>query len=228
VPEASVTYDDPNLIHITGGFIDKHTLEEFTNLSGHIKDWGMVVIDSPGGDVASALAIGRIIRDRSFLTDVAQGSSCASACIFVLAAGVDRSAYGKIGLHRPHFNDAFFSDLSPAEAREKYSQLEIKIHDYLHEMGMPDRLYAAMMQVPSDDIKWLSPAQIHEFGLNGIDPSYEEWLRAQYAQHFGPEGYRRHLEGMNLIGDCISRGDKKCWEDVGRRFPEALWDPRER
>lgn len=227
LPTSSVTYTDPNLIQIAG-LIDKHALDEFTKLAARIRDWGEVVLDSPGGDVVAALAIGRLVRARSFETDVPKDYVCASACIFILAAGVDRAAYGKIGIHRPHYDDAYFAGLDPTEAQEKYDQLETITHSYLHDMGIPDELFTMMMRVPSDRIVWLSPVEIDKSGLDRIDPGYEEWLRAQYALRFGPNGYRRHLEGMELIGRCIGRGDQKCWENVEKLYPEALWDPRER
>jgi hypothetical protein len=213
------------VLTITGP-IDSRTLPDFVRLAKRIPDWGLVALNSQGGDVVAALAIGRVVRARNFETDVFDTGVCASACVFILAAGVDRSAYGRIGIHRPHYDDAYFAGLGPAEAHAKYDQLEAAAREYLREMGMPDELYFEMMRIPSDQIVWLPPSDIHNLGLDAIDPAYEEWQRSQYARRFGPDGYRRHLTGVDLIGEC--HGDKKCWKDVVRRYPEAVWDPRAR
>lgn len=70
-----------------------------------------VLVDSPGGAIAPALAIGRLIRARGLAVAVARvaGSAptdadaqCASACVLVLAAGVRRSIGpgAEVGVHR--------------------------------------------------------------------------------------------------------------------------------
>ena len=70
-----------------------------------------VLIDSPGGAIAPALAIGRLIRARRLsvaVARVAKGqptdveAQCASACVLVLAAGVRRSVgpSAEVGVHR--------------------------------------------------------------------------------------------------------------------------------
>ncbi len=70
-----------------------------------------VLVDSPGGSIAPALAIGRLIRARGLSVAVARGTdgrptetgaACASACVLVLAAGVARSVGpgAGVGVHR--------------------------------------------------------------------------------------------------------------------------------
>jgi hypothetical protein len=176
-----------NIIEVTG-VIDRATVSEFTAVATRIRDWTIVFLNSEGGDLVAAMEIGQIIRSRSLLTDVGGTARCASACVFILAAGVDRSAYGKIGIHRPHFDDRYFADLTLAQPRAKYEQLQTMARSYLREMGMPDDLYIEMMRIPSDGIRWLSPEESYKLGLDGLDPAYEEWLRAQYAQQFGADG----------------------------------------
>lgn len=180
---ATVSVEFYSIIKVTG-VIDRAAVSEFTAIATRIRDWAMVVLNSEGGDLA-AMVIGQITRSRSFATDVGVTARCASACVFILAAGVDRSTYGKIGIHRPHFEDRYFADLTPAQARAKYEQLQTGARSYLREMGMPDDLYFDMMRIPSDGIRWLSPEETYKLGLDGIDPAYEEWLRARYAQQFG-------------------------------------------
>jgi hypothetical protein len=159
---ATVSLDNVNGIKVTG-VIDRATVSEFTVVATRVRDWAIVFLDSVGGDLVAAMEIGQIIRSRSFETDVIVTARCASACVFILAAGVDRSAYGKIGIHRPHFDDRYVADLTPAQARAKYEQLQAGARSYLREMGMPDDLYIEMMRIPSDRIRSLSPEESYKF-----------------------------------------------------------------
>jgi len=228
---AKITAQYSSVIKIDG-VINKESVEDFHVLAEKIPDWCVIELNSSGGDVVAALDIGRIIRSKSCRTVVAELHICASACIFIVVAGEDREIYGKIGIHRPHFDDSYFAGLTVAQAREKYRQLEIETSDYLHDMGMPDELFIRMMRIPSYSVQWLSSTDVINLGINGIDPAYEEWLQAKYVQQFGPEGYRRHQEGLALFNKCINTeptsasSELKCQQDITRRYPEAMWSPR--
>lgn len=49
---------------------------------------GKVIFNSPGGDVESAIALGKIIRQTSFRSEVVR--LCASACVIAFLGGVNR------------------------------------------------------------------------------------------------------------------------------------------
>src|SRR5215813_10097073 len=51
-----------------------------------------VVLASPGGSVADALAMGRLIREKKFATEVEAEQYCASSCPLVFAGGAVRRA----------------------------------------------------------------------------------------------------------------------------------------
>jgi hypothetical protein len=61
-----------------------------------------VVLNSPGGSVTDALAMGRLIREKKFTTEVDAGKYCASSCPLVFAGGVERRAGDKaaVGVHQ--------------------------------------------------------------------------------------------------------------------------------
>ena len=70
-----------------------------------------VLVDSPGGSITPAIAIGRLIRARGLRVEVARvaggkptdvDASCASACVLVLAAGTSRvvGPAARVGVHR--------------------------------------------------------------------------------------------------------------------------------
>src|SRR5260370_40544532 len=50
-----------------------------------------VVLNSPGGSVADALEMGRLIREKRFATAVEAGKYCVSSCPLVFAGGVARA-----------------------------------------------------------------------------------------------------------------------------------------
>src|SRR5690606_5337614 len=51
-----------------------------------------VLLDSPGGSVDDALAIGRLILEKGISTSVADGRLCASSCPLIFASGSERIA----------------------------------------------------------------------------------------------------------------------------------------
>src|SRR3979411_2875470 len=60
-----------------------------------------VVLNSPGGSVTDALAMGRLIRERKFATEVEAGKYCASSCPLVFSGGGDRPAGDTAALGGP-------------------------------------------------------------------------------------------------------------------------------
>ena len=67
----------------------------------------LAYLDSLGGSVLAAIKIGELLRANDAMVWV-QGE-CSSACVFVLAGGVERNLIldSKIGLHRPFFEQKY-------------------------------------------------------------------------------------------------------------------------
>ena len=59
-----------------------------------------VVLNTKGGNVYAAQAMGRIIRERKLNTYVPATATCGSACIYLLSGGLVRMAYGTVKVHR--------------------------------------------------------------------------------------------------------------------------------
>jgi hypothetical protein len=59
-------------------------------------------INSQGGDVNAAIAIGRMFRKERAHLQVNENSVCISACVLILAGAVERPVSGAIGIHRPY------------------------------------------------------------------------------------------------------------------------------
>lgn len=127
-----------------------------------------LVLDSPGGDVAEALKLVKVVRDALLQTqnyDVITGLSkgrgytCASSCVLVLMAGVERNGWtfkgGRLGLHRPSFSTEAYSTKSPAsDLAERQHQTMRYVREFLLSEGMPQRLVEQMMNRSSKEIYW--------------------------------------------------------------------------
>jgi hypothetical protein len=146
-------------------------------------------LSSRGGEVDAALEIGELVRENNFYTFVNSGSVCASACVFVLAAGVFRDVQegGIVVIHRPAAKAEHFVHLS----RSEYEKVLLRIKDYLSRMGVSDRLYEQMMKVAFHETRVLSQAELSRFGLNGYDPYFQERQRAEDIITLGVDYVKR-------------------------------------
>jgi len=108
-----------------------------------------VVLESPGGSVADALAIGRLIREKNFATEVEARKYCASSCPLVLAGGVERRAGEKatIGVHQvaavpTAAVNRLRDDMSVAQT------ISARCQHYLSEMGVSLQVWVHAMETP--------------------------------------------------------------------------------
>jgi hypothetical protein len=158
-------------------------------------------LDSDGGDVQTALNIGRLVRKHEMRT---MSRNCLSSCVFIFAGGVDRSYVlfkgdrGQgIGIHR-----FYFADLSPSASRSEvtaaYGQLKKAVSSYLDEMNIPQEVLTAMEAVPPGQMRFLSNEELEGYRLTGRDPVYDEQQTAEdAAYHFitSAEYRKRMAEG---------------------------------
>lgn len=158
------------------GEIDVTTLVDFTQAiaDARAEDAKSVFIEleSPGGSLTSAMAIGELVRESGFDTGVAKRGKCYSACVLILAAGVKRSvATGKVGVHRPYYDRGLHSPDQPALTEGEYGQVITgDIQRYFDKMGMRDGLMDAMMRVPSKFMRHLTSREVAVYGLDNTVP----------------------------------------------------------
>lgn len=136
-----------------------------------------VRLDSPGGDVLEAMKIGQLVRELKLSTSVHLGR-CDSACVFILVAGVNRLSASGIGIHRPFFEQKYFSGLSADSAQKKYREMMKKTRTYLISMDVPTELVERMFRVPSNEIERLSLEDVEKW-ISGSPASLDEWLIAK-------------------------------------------------
>jgi len=137
-------------------------------LSRRAREPGLVLhLDSRGGNLTSAIAIGRLLRAMKATARVEAGASCLSACVLVLAGAPHRGIApgAAIGLHRPHDDE---DERLPAQVlRDKQARLEAFVKAYLREVNVPTTLFESMQQAPQG--RMLPPSELAWYGLDGDD-----------------------------------------------------------
>ena len=125
-----------------------------------------VVLNSPGGSVAEALEMGRLIREKRFATEVEAGKYCVSSCPLVFAGGVDRRAGDKatIGVHqvtavRSAANGPPRDEMSVAQ------NISARCQRYLGDMGVSLQVWVHAMETPHDRLFVFRPDELKSLNL---------------------------------------------------------------
>lgn len=157
----TVTAATPWTVYLDGYFDSDAAARVARVLSEQGIRRAVVYLNSPGGSLLEGMAIGRLLRDHGFDTEVGTrtsdllrpaGGVCYSACPFAYAGGLRRglATGSSLGIHQAE-NRLPVPDESAFERR---------VHDdataYLEEMGVSPRLYGLMAQVPPGAIRRLS------------------------------------------------------------------------
>jgi hypothetical protein len=119
-----------------------------------------VVLRSPGGSVRDALAMGRLIRQKQFATEVEGGRYCASSCPLIFAGGVERRAApnAAIGVHEVAAVGG--DNLSAAASMQDAQQISAECQQYLRDMGVDLQVWIHAMDTPREELYYLQPAEL--------------------------------------------------------------------
>jgi len=139
-------------------------------------------VDSEGGDVERAIRIGRMLRELN--ANIWINGSCLSACVFILAGGVDRSVFGTVGVHRPYFS-SLDRRSSPQDVVREMARIDALITNFLRDMNLPIGLLDTMKGVGPSEIRVLSGGALQSSGLDAPDPVFDELRTAHDAWRYG-------------------------------------------
>jgi hypothetical protein len=131
-----------------------------------------VVLNSPGGSVSDALAMGRLIRDRKFATEVEAGRYCASSCPLMFVGGLERKAGDKaaIGVHQVFAMTS--ADNQPARDDMSDAQrISAKCQRYLGDMGVNLQMWVHAMETPKDKLFVFKPDELKALNIVTADPA---------------------------------------------------------
>ncbi len=131
-----------------------------------------VVLNSPGGSVIDALAIGRLIRARKFATEVEAGKYCASSCPLMFAGGIERRAGDRatIGVHQI----AAIRSATNGPPRDEMSiaqNISARCQRYLGEMGVDLQVWMHAMETPHDKLFVFKPDELKSLALVTQQPA---------------------------------------------------------
>ncbi|WP_293572731.1 hypothetical protein [Phaeobacter sp.] len=162
-------WDGQPVVKLTGRIApgDSDRFREFITQTP--SEFKTAFLHSPGGSVRDALAIGQLIRERAYNTEILANDLCLSACPYILAAGVERRADGSslVGVHQHFFNQ---NTMMPAFfAVETIQRSQGEVIAYLDGMGVDPRLMQHALVTPADEIYVLSPEQLIQYELLSAD-----------------------------------------------------------
>lgn len=142
----------------------------------------MLIISSPGGDMASALDLGQTLRRIGIQTmvgslaqnpygqPVVAAGSCQSACVLVLMAGVQRTIMpgSRVGVHSPSVHMVSGGRayaLDDVTTRYMVQGTEPVLRSYARQMGVSPGLIDVAHRTPHTSIRTLSPSELARYGL---------------------------------------------------------------
>ena len=120
---------------------------------------GGVLLNSLGGNVVEALAIGQAIRNAGLDTAILNQAVCASACALIWLAGINRylAPEGLVGFHAAYSG-------SGDDARENGAANAL-VGAYLTKLGLPYEAVVYVTSAAPNDIQWLSFDDARKVGI---------------------------------------------------------------
>ncbi|KMW57133.1 hypothetical protein AIOL_002093 [Candidatus Rhodobacter oscarellae] len=124
-----------------------------------------VWLNSTGGSVSDALAIGQRLRDAEVATNLGAGQVCLSACPYILAAGSERRVHkdAYVGVHQHYFGEN--TALPAFLAVEDIQRGQGEVMAYLIEMGVEPGLMQHALVTPPEAIYILVPEELTTYRL---------------------------------------------------------------
>jgi len=162
MPERLTFSRDGTVLTLTGSIMPGDADRMVENLRPAITQ---VRLNSPGGSVQDALAIGQQIRDAKIETVMFQDDICLSACPYILASGTERRVHeqAQVGVHQHYFgtNSALPAFLAVAEIQR--GQAAVMVH--LNDMGVDTMVMQHAMATPAREIYVLLNDQLTTYRL---------------------------------------------------------------
>jgi hypothetical protein len=192
-----------------------------------------VLIHSPGGSVADAGAMGELIREKGLVVAVARtliancpdaspkcpdgpggaitgGAMCASACVLVLAGGVERLAApsARIGVHQITTVVSETEGLAHLKSTRKvYEQggVDAAVEAYLDAMGVGEPVMTLMRKTWAASIRWLSPDELKESRLVTLALDPAEPVLASGANGLNAKALEENPPRADLVEARVAR-----------------------
>jgi hypothetical protein len=171
-------------------------------------------LDSPGGNLGAAIALGRLFREEGIRTSVGRsapmpdmpqydqlidGGTCESACVFALIGGTSRQAdSGELGVHQFHSPDG--QNIPTAATQQIMGQLVL----YLIEMGISAELLTLASRIPGNQMHYLTEAELARLGISTASS------RTPVRLEPGEGGLVAHWDSLGADGDIDRAYSLRC------------------
>jgi hypothetical protein len=222
------------------GRIEPGSAKAFAEAIANLKGRRLpILIHSPGGSVADAGAMGELIREKGLAVAVARtlitncpdaapkcpdgpgsaitgGAMCASACVLVLAGGVERLAApsARIGVHQITTLVSETEGLAHLKSTRKiYEQrgVDAAVEAYLDAMGVGDPVMTLMRKTWAASIRWLSPAELKAshlatLALDPAEPILASGANGLNAKAFDGDPPRADLMQASIVRPAAGGG----------------------
>ena len=168
-----------------------------------IPEWYPVVrvgVNSKGGSVDDAIAIGRLIRENKFGVTLRERAVCYSSCIYLYAASQLRDPLrdsNNIGIHRPYFTNIDQSDVD-----KSLKQILETSRRYFVEMNVRPSLADEMFSIDPRKLKILSKSELIHYRLYYDDIALKEKIELDKMKRF------------NMSREELIDTETRYWNDV--------------
>lgn len=170
-----------------------------------------IQLNTRGGNRFSAMAMGRLIRERKLNTYIAKDSRCGSACIFVVSGGLVRMVYGYVTVHRSSFGN----DMRIGSVEKFLKQGDEEMAEHFKQMGLSINVTDAVLMTPHWAYRELTEVELRRWGVNATDRIFEEmWFRNTAIQ-------TKH--SLDEVRDIFDKHISSCVK-LPQRFEMTLWD----
>lgn len=159
----AITIDGANAVRLRGAISPGDGDRVVADLRGLRP--AVVSLDSPGGSVADALAIGRALRDLGVETRLQDGAVCLSACPYAFVGGATRrmAETARFGVHQHSFGASTLLPAFLAVADMQRMQADVLAH--LDAMGIDLRIMGPALATPAQEIYMLSPDELRAWNV---------------------------------------------------------------
>jgi hypothetical protein len=180
------------------------------NLNLHLNT---IQLNSIGGRPFAAIAIGEQIRKNRLTTYIAPNSKCYSSCIYVFVAGVQRYAFGELGVHQMSTNEG--KEYSFKELEDAYVKYNKEFKQYFEKMRISQNLAQLEYDTSFWDFRVLTEKQKFDWHINGTDVVETAFLMQEYAK-------RKNIDRGEF--EIIFADNYRACFDKMKNLEMTVWD----
>ncbi|MDE2334146.1 MAG: ATP-dependent Clp protease proteolytic subunit [Rhodospirillales bacterium] len=121
------------------------------------------VLNSPGGSLATAMQMARIVAADRLPVVVPSNAMCASACFLILAASHTKyvALNAHVGVHSA-------AESRPGNETEGSKAVTTDFARLLAQLGVPSEIIGRLVETPPGAIYWLSPEELMTMGVRPL------------------------------------------------------------